>query len=113
MTIEILLKHGVVKKVALQSPSEIKNATIACLRVAQRETYPNEYKVFSEGKTLSRHSYIDRLWTVYDQVWRVIRETGRTERSDAGQKEKSGKRRRIILPIILPTYHYVTKLIIQ
>ena len=111
--IEILLKDGVVRKVALLSPSEIKNAKIACLRVAQRETYRSEYKAFSEGKTLSRHSHIDRLRPVWDPVRRVIRGTGRTERSDAGQKEKSGKRRPKLPPIILPTYHYVTKLIIQ
>ncbi len=98
--------NGITEKVNLLSPSEIKSAKIMCLRIAQRDAYPAEYEALSKGKTLGRHSHIDRLRPVWDPERKLIRGAGRTERAERDQDMK-------LPPLILPPYHYVTTLTIR
>lgn len=90
------------KLVAALTQEELRDAKLACIGIAQRDAWPNEWSSLRLGKTMPKHSVIDLLRPVWDKTDNVIRGTGRTEEAYDGSK----------LPIMLPPYHHITSLII-
>ena len=81
---------------------ELSAAFMQCVRVAQVDIWPTEFFALLSGKKVHKRSGIAPLRPQWDPVNRVIRGCGRTER----ELNKPG------IPILLPSRHHITRLII-
>ena len=84
---------------------ELQEAKFYCLKLVQREYYPEEIGRLKAGKSLNRNSKIMQLTPYIDENTGLIRMRGRIQNADLTEQEKH--------PIILPHKSHVVKLLVQ
>lgn len=89
--------------VKITPPEDLREAKFMLIRKAQQQKYPNLYDALKKGKAVNIKS-LEKLRPIFDTTNMIIRCVGRPEAMFSHQK--------ILLHILFPPDHRVTKLII-
>ncbi|CAI5660547.1 uncharacterized protein LOC106097744 [Oreochromis niloticus] len=98
--------HGAAKGGGTSSAQDYIQAEMHVLREAQQESFPEEYRLLKQGKSISRSSRLLALSPEFDREDEVIRVGGRLRRSEDLAFTNSH-------PLVLDPTHPVTRLLIQ
>ncbi|XP_042069251.1 uncharacterized protein LOC121812105 [Haplochromis burtoni] len=98
--------HGAAKGGGTSSAYDYVRAEMDVLREAQQESFPEEYRLLKQGKSISRSSRLLALSPEFDHENEVIRVGGRLRRSEDLAFTSSH-------PLVLDPTHPVTRLFIQ
>ena len=87
------------------SVEELKLAEVTCLKMSQRQYFPDEYDALSEGLQLSRDSSLWSLNPFFDADCGLLKVRSRLDMSDAPEA--------FVFPIILSPNAFLTVLIVR
>lgn len=102
----ILQLHGAASGDGHPSAEDYLQAEISVLRQAQKESFPEEYRLLKSGKPINRSSRLIALSPEFDQESEIIRVGGRLRRSEDLTFSN-------VHPLVLDPTHPITRLIIQ
>lgn len=87
------------------SVKELDNAFLRLIRIAQLESFHDEFNILRKGYSLSDNSRLLSLHSFFDKNDEILRVGGRLSNSDFSFSKKH--------PILLPTNHRLTQLIFE
>ncbi len=82
---------------------EVMHGKLMCIRLAQKEAWPQDFAKLKKGEKLQKGSKLGPLNPVWDERFEVIRCGGRSSRMLA----------RDVWPMLLPAKHHITVLIMR